>query len=140
MNATVRRLVLGTEARVLRRELGVTAWAVLEDLLTGATGTGPELVVCSNVRRVADQLGVSKDTAARSLNRLIRAGIVARAVVTRNSAGAFAAGSYVVNVEHLAGVLDHAHRQPRDRAKRLRSQRARTHDQLTLIDLIDPAS
>src|SRR5207248_4256942 len=78
VNATERRIVLADDARRLRRLLGATAWAALEDLLTDAASADDELTACSNVRRVAAQVGVSKDTAARAISRLIRAGIVER--------------------------------------------------------------
>jgi hypothetical protein len=145
VNAIERRVVLADDARRLRRQLGVTAWAVLEDLLTDATPVGAELAACSNVRRVAEHLGVSKDTAARAVNRLMRAGIVERGDVARSSAGVFLPSTYLLRVEPLRGAIDLApSRSTNDAAaRRPRSRQTRSRlavDQLTLIDLSDPAS
>jgi hypothetical protein len=139
------RIVLGNDARQLRRQLGATAWAVLEDLLTDAAA---DVVVSSNVRRVAEHVGVSKDTAARALKRLIHVGLVERAEIARSSAGVFAPGAYALCLERLAGVVD-LRREARAtndevtsaKPRHTRPRRpARTADQLTLIDLTDPAS
>ena len=51
MNATERRIVLADDARRLRRLLGATAWAALEDLLTDAAVTLLRLNTCGHEPR-----------------------------------------------------------------------------------------
>ncbi|HMC67913.1 MAG TPA: hypothetical protein VKJ07_02055, partial [Mycobacteriales bacterium] len=85
--------------------------------------------------------------------RLVRAGIARREQLPRAATGEFAVSSYVLRVELLAGVIepsvDAASTRPgayvdtaRQRVPRKTRprQHARSDDQLTLIDLTDPAS
>lgn len=89
----------------LRRRLGPTGWVVLEDLLLDAEpDTGGRLVVVSNVRRLAANLGLSKDTCARALGRLIDAGLVERMDGGRGAGGRFSRGCYVLHPERVTGV------------------------------------
>jgi len=98
-------LVLAAEARAFRRAVGVTAWAVLEDLVLDVeVDDRGALVARTNVRRLAAQLGMSKDTAARAVNRLARAGVVHRVVAERGARGALPNSSYVLNLVGIAGL------------------------------------
>jgi hypothetical protein len=66
-------------ARKLCRAVGTTAWAVLADIALDAEADSEgRLVAATNVRRIAADLGISKDTAARALGRLVDAGLVVR--------------------------------------------------------------
>ena len=101
-SAVERRIALGDPSRRLRRSLGPTAWAVLEELLTEAVNAD---VLDTNVRRIAANVGLSKDTTARALNRLIAAGLVTRAMRERTASGALASMTYTIRVNRLDDVL-----------------------------------
>lgn len=92
------------ESRALRAATGAGDWAVLEDLLLDATfDERGALVAVTNVRRLAANLGVSKDTAARALRRLAEVGLVARHE-QRADRGTFATVAYAVSIDLLAGL------------------------------------
>ena len=98
-------LALTAEARAFRRAVGVAAWAVLEELVLEADAdTSGTLVVRTNVRRLAAQLGMSKDTAARAISRLTRAGVVRRVVGERGVHGALPSSSYVLDLGGVSGL------------------------------------
>ena len=89
--------MLSADSVGLRRALGPTAWVVFEELLLASTVTPDGPRASESVRSLAGELGLAKDTVARALNRLRRAGLV-RTIQTRTSAGAFAAGSYLLMI------------------------------------------
>lgn len=98
-------LGLTAEARAFRRAVGSTAWAVLEDLVLDAdVDERGALVAHTNVRRLAAQVGVSKDTAARAVTRLALAGVVHRVVAERGTRGALPSSSYVLDLVGIAGL------------------------------------
>lgn len=98
-------VVLTGAARDLRRRVGPVAWAVLEDVaLDAVPDPGGCLVATTNVRRVAHQVGVSKDTAAAALTRLARLGLVERRPVLRAEGGRFGRSVYVVRLDAAEGV------------------------------------
>jgi DNA-binding transcriptional MocR family regulator len=99
-----RRLIV-LDARVgdVRRRVGPTAWAILEELLTRSIGAGPLCEATATTRSLAGGLGVSKDTVARALRRLRHAGVVVDVVQHRTTAGAYGAGRYVIAVP--AGII-----------------------------------
>ena len=77
--------------------MGPVAWCVLEDLLEDATVDSlGRRVVNSSVRRLADNLGVSKDTTARALRRLAAAELIAPLPATRADRGRFGGGAYLI--------------------------------------------
>lgn len=87
------RVCVGVQAAAVRR-VGPTSWAVLEVLASaGDEADDVELVAMTSVRRIADELGLSKDTVAAALSRLIDAGIVRRESVR------FAPGRYLIVAE-----------------------------------------
>ena len=88
--------VLG-QANELRRRLGPTAWAVLEELIAHSQTRAGRCEVTSTTRSLAGDLSLSKDTVAGALLRLRRAGIVT-AAQRRTAAGTFTTGSYVITV------------------------------------------
>ena len=91
---------------MLCRQVGPTPWAVLEDMATDAEldGSG-QLVVSTNVRQLALNLGLSKDTVARAISRLVDAGLVTRRPTARAAGGTFARGLYVLADERLARLV-----------------------------------
>jgi len=62
------------------------------------------LVAGTNVRRIGDQVGVSKDTAAAALTRLTRLGVVHRRPGGRGDRGWFGRSVYIVHLDRLPGV------------------------------------
>lgn len=95
-NRTVasRVLRLSAESRPLRRSLGPTAWAVLEEMALDANADEAGVAIAAtNVRDLAEHLGVVKDTVVRALNRLIAAGVAVRRP-QRLQAGRFGAVVY----------------------------------------------
>jgi DNA-binding transcriptional ArsR family regulator len=95
-------LVIGAPARELRRTLGLTAWAALEELLLDATlQARGDLSTQASARVLAGRLGVSKDTAARALRRLVSAGLVLRQDHRDATRGVFARSVYVIDAARL---------------------------------------
>lgn len=99
-----RQLVLTDAARGLRRRLGPTAWTVLEELLLDAAA-GKPMVVETHVRRIAEGVGISKDTAARALRRLIALGVVTRRSGRDRESGCFGRSVYLLHLEGISGVV-----------------------------------
>ena len=101
-------LAVTASSRALRRAVGPTAWAVLEDLALDAVPdvTG-RLVATTNVRRLAANLGLSKDAAARALGRLLGCGAVVRLPAPRLAGGTFGPIAYLVRSERLEGIVVH---------------------------------
>lgn len=88
-------------ASVARRALAPSAWLVLEELARTAGDGG---VAMTNVRRLAADLGMSKDTAARALQRLIAAGLVERTENRDMDTGQF--GNIAYRVDLAAAGLE----------------------------------
>jgi hypothetical protein len=97
-------VVVTPEACCVRRIVGVTAWCVLEEIVLDATAAEGALVAYTNVRRLAAQLGISKDTVARALQRLAGAGVVRRVAGIRGERGALPTSSYVVDLSAVDGI------------------------------------
>jgi DNA-binding transcriptional ArsR family regulator len=119
MSSDCRRcVVIGGASIELRRRLGPTAWAVFEELLLASTGPSGDCHATVSVRTLAGELGLAKDTVARALARLRRAGLVI-ARQTRTDTGAFATGSYLLAVPSSIRFDDvtpsTGHRTPRPR-------------------------
>lgn len=93
-----RLIVLDARAGDVRRRVGPTAWAVLEELLSRSVGVGALCEATATTRLLAGGLGVSKDTVARALRRLRHAGVVVDVVQDRTTAGEYGAGRYVIAV------------------------------------------
>jgi hypothetical protein len=72
-----RALVVMPAADSWRRALVPSAWLVLEELAVGASQDGE---LSTNVRQLGAGLGLSKDTAARALRRLIAVDLERRLV------------------------------------------------------------
>jgi hypothetical protein len=97
-----RRLILTVESRVLKRSLGPTAWAVLEDVVLDAVPEEGRWLARTSTRCVADHLGLLPGTVARSMARLCTEGIVHREDRRDVNTGRFGESVYVV--ESLAGL------------------------------------
>ncbi len=67
---------IDARSRVWRRQLGVLAWAALEDLALAAHPSDQGWVAPIGVRDIARSLGVAKDTAARAVHILSSARLV----------------------------------------------------------------
>jgi DNA-binding transcriptional MocR family regulator len=88
-------------------------------------------VASVSIRTLADRLGLAKDTVARALGRLRRAGLVT-ARQARTDTGVFATGCYVLDVPASTTFCDHTPTAPT--TSRSSTRRSRQHDhQLTLI-------
>ena len=122
--ATERRITLTGDTVDLRRRLGPTAWVVFEELVLASSRTRDGRVASVSIRTLAGRLGLAKDTVARALNRLRRAGLVT-AYQSRTNSGVFATGSYTVHVPASITVTDH-------RPTSLAAPRQRDTDQLAL--------
>jgi hypothetical protein len=104
--STERRLVLTPGTVELRRRLDPTAWVVFEQLLLESTDCGGVCRASVSVRSLASQLGLAKDTVARALNRLCRAGLV-DASQSRTATGVYATGTYTLTIPSSIAVDDH---------------------------------
>jgi hypothetical protein len=126
--ATAPSLRFGTRAAAVRRKVGPTAWVVLEELVVGADR---HLRVVTNVRCLATELGLAKDTVAAALRRLKAVGILRRDRQQHAASGTFVAGSYVLTAAALSDVLSAAD-EPRRRTASRRPHR-KDADQVTLF-------
>lgn len=91
------RLIVGPDAPAVRRSLGPLAWACLEAIVASAHASGGQLVATLSVRSLAEELALSKNTAARAIAVLRSAGLVASAQ-PRSRHGIFQRGHYVLAV------------------------------------------
>jgi DNA-binding transcriptional MocR family regulator len=88
-----RSVVLGPAAHELRRHVGPTAWAVLEEMVERSTGDCDHLTAQVSIRALASSLGLAKDTVARAVRRLRDIELIV-AEQRRTTVGSFDAGSY----------------------------------------------
>lgn len=81
-------------AAELRHLLGPTPWFVLEELLLGDGESNDAVFVArASARSLAVALSLNKDTVARALSTLCRAGVVT-SVLQSNDGGRFGSGGY----------------------------------------------
>jgi hypothetical protein len=116
------------ERRELCRQVGPIAWVVLEELVSVSAPDDLGLVARSNVRQLALDLGLSKDTAARAVRRLAAAGLVERTASQRTDHGRFGSTGYRLDAARLRLVDDHGPPVSRTRV------RAKPSAQATLFD------
>ena len=114
-----RSLVIDAASIDLRRRLGPTAWVVFEELILASTGPTDRCTASVSVRSLAGQLCLSKDTVARALGRLRRAGLVT-ACQARSTAGIFTAGSYRITISDTITIAKRTTRRTNPRARACR--------------------
>jgi DNA-binding transcriptional MocR family regulator len=134
---TRRAIVVGPKAHELRRYVGLSSWAVLEEMMQVATGPADRLVAEVSIRSLAASLGVSKDTVTRAVRRLRDLGVV-EAEQARSQSGSFRAGSYRLCVPAACLALEPgslpAEAAPVARPSPLRrTSSRRSADQLSLL-------
>ena len=96
------RLVVDSRSADLRRRVGANAWVVLEELLLGgAVGISGHVVSRATVRALAERTGLSKDTVARSLQRLRKANAFTVEPERHDDSGRFVSVRYVVDLTTL---------------------------------------
>ena len=96
------RLVLDAHSVELRRRVGANAWVVLEELLLGSTiGLPGQAVSRATVRALAERTGLSKDTVARSLQRLRKANAFTVEPERHDDSGRFVSVRYLVDLTTL---------------------------------------
>ncbi len=94
--AGVFAIVIDTASREMRRRLGPASWMVFEELLFAAAPDGHIWQASASVRVLAERTGLSKDTVARAVARLRRAGLVSPRQA--RNAGLFATGVYELTI------------------------------------------
>ena len=96
------RLVVDARSVELRRRVGANAWVVLEELLLGSTpGVPGQAVSRATVRALAERTGLSKDTVARSLQRLRKADAFSVEPERHDDSGRFVSVRYLVDLTTL---------------------------------------
>jgi len=71
-------VVVGGQSQELRRRLGPLAWCALETMALGAEREGDNWLSVGGLRALAQQMGVTKDTAGRAVAPLLGEGLLAR--------------------------------------------------------------
>ena len=85
-------------SRAVKRAEGVTAWAILEDIALDANlDVEGRLVAETNVRRIAKNLGLAKNTVAKHLAKLREHGFVLHEEGRDRDAGRFETARYVLD-------------------------------------------
>ena len=85
-------------SRAVKRKVGVTAWAILEDIALDAhLDIEGRLVATTNVRRIADNIGVSKNTVTTHLRRLLDHGFVLHEEGRQDDTGRWTTSRYVLD-------------------------------------------
>lgn len=85
-------------SRVVKRAVGALAWAVLEEIgLDARIDERGRLVAHTNVRRIAANLGISKNTVVEHLGRLRSFGFVLRETRRHGASGRYSSSHYVLD-------------------------------------------
>jgi hypothetical protein len=85
-------------SRAVKKAVGLTAWAVLEDIaLDARIDDRGRLVARTNVRRIADNLGLSKNAVTKHLGRLRVYGFVIHEEQRQAESGRYIASWYVLD-------------------------------------------
>lgn len=96
------RLVVDARSGDLRRRVGANAWVVLEELLLGSSiGSPGQVVSRATVRALAERTGLSKDTVARSLQRLRHANAFTVEPERHDDSGRFVSVRYLLDLTAL---------------------------------------
>jgi hypothetical protein len=85
-------------SRAVKRAVGLVAWAILEDIALDAhlDDTG-RLIATTNVRRIATNLAINKDTAAKHLARLRDYGFVLQEEGGHSASGRWETCRYILD-------------------------------------------
>lgn len=85
-------------SRVVKRAVGTLAWAILEEIgLDARIDDRGRLVAHTNVRRIAANLGISKNTVVEHLGRLRSFGFVFRESRRHGTTGRYSSSHYVLD-------------------------------------------
>lgn len=85
-------------SRVVKRAVGLAAWAVLEDIaLDARLDEAGRLVAETNVRRIAANLGLNKDTVTKHLRALREHGFVLQEETRSGGSGRYETARYVLD-------------------------------------------
>lgn len=126
------RLVLDARAGEFRRRVGANAWVVLEELLLGATvGHAGEAVSRATVRALAERTGLSKDTVARSLQRLRKADAFTVEPERHDDSGRFVSVRYLIDLTTLP--IEIVIGEPTSPEQHRRSRRVAGPEQLSML-------
>jgi len=90
-------IIVTAASRAAKRQVGPTAWAVLEDIVLDACRTAGRWEATTSVGLVARHLGLTPGTVARALARLCSDGIVHREDRRVDRTGRFGASVYVID-------------------------------------------
>lgn len=93
-----REVVVSEDARPVRSKVGPVAWVILEELVGCGEDRPRSVHVATTVRRLAEAVGLSKDTVASGLRRLMREGLVTREDQRDRSSGCFGRSLYKVDL------------------------------------------
>lgn len=104
-------IVLSDRCRPTRAAVGPVAWIVLEELAAVGEPSGSTVRASTTVRRLGATLGLSKDTVAAALRRLIADGLVQRFDERNRPSGHFGGCVYVVDL-HAIGLTQRPTRTP----------------------------
>jgi hypothetical protein len=85
-------------SRAVKRAVGLVAWAILEDIALDAhLDDAGRLIATTNVRRIAANLAINKDTAARHLARLRDYGFVLQEEGGQSPSGRWETCRYILD-------------------------------------------
>jgi DNA-binding transcriptional ArsR family regulator len=85
-------------SRAVKRAVGLAAWAILEDIaLDARLDDDGRLVAETNVRRIADNLGIGKNAVSRHLARLREYGFVIHEELRDPGSGRYEVSRYVLD-------------------------------------------
>jgi hypothetical protein len=135
-------VTLGPGAPALRRQVGPTAWAVLEVLIGDSEPDGHGAVVARTTAvRLAQDLGIGRDVAVAALGALRREALIAFIASRDPGTGRFGPGTYVIRPDALrcltAGLWSASDRKGRTGEGREASARG---EQLSLLRNATPAN
>ena len=100
-------------SRSVKRAVGVTAWAILEDIaLDAALDAEGRLVAGTNVRRIADNLGLSKNTVTKHLGKLREHGFVLHEEQRDDGTGRYETSRYVLDPSACLERFTHTPKRP----------------------------
>lgn len=128
------QLIVDGRSVELRRRVGANAWVVLEELLLCASIDEPGHAVSrATVRALAERTGLSKDTVARSLQRLRRADAFTIESERHDDNGRFVAVRYLIDLTTLPLELLRTVEPPASATARSGVRRPAAPEQLSML-------